>query len=294
VTADPVKAAGGVLWRPAGDGIEVCVVHRPQLQDWTLPKGKLHGDEHSLTGAVREVLEETGVLGHPQLRLPEISYMMANGIAKTVDFWLMRADDGVGAPVTDPTEVDDVVWLSPATAIDRLTDANYAWLVDQVAAMPPVTALTVLVRHGHAGERKAWSGNDALRPLDEHGWSQAEALSPLLVLFEPKRLDAATPLRCKQTLQSLADKLSLPIVTDSAFAEPADLAELPAKVRVAMGRLAELRAGETAVICSQGKVIPPLLAALLGADDAADYRTPKGGGWLLTWSGDRLLALSRL
>lgn len=294
MTADSVKAAGGVLWRAAADGIEICVVHRPRLQDWTLPKGKLHGDEHTLMCAVREVLEETGVRGHPQLRLPEISYVMADGVAKTVDFWLMRADDGPGVSVSDPTEVDDVVWLSPARAKERLTDANYAGLIDQVAAMPPVTAVTALIRHGHAGERKAWSGNDALRPLDEEGWAQAEAQAALLGLFEPKRLHAATPLRCKQTLQPLADKLELPIVTDSAFAEPADLATVPAKVRVATSRLAELRAGETAVVCSQGKVIPPLLAALRGADDASEYKTPKGDGWLLTWSGDRLLALSRL
>jgi 8-oxo-dGTP diphosphatase len=116
----------------------------------------------------------------------------------------------------------------------------------------------------------------------------------VLALFEPKRLSAATPLRCKQTLQPLGDKLGLPVVIDSAFAEPGDPAEVPAKVQIAIARLAELRAGDTAVICSQGKLIPPLLAALEGAGDPARYKTPKGGGWLLTWSGDRLLALSRL
>ena len=63
---------------------------------------------------------------------------------------------------------------------------------------------------------------------------------------------------------------------------------------MAAGRLGELRAGGTAAICSQGKVIPPLLAALLGEAEPAPYRTPKGTGWLLSWSGDTLSALSRL
>ena len=111
----------------------------------------------------------------------------------------------------------------------------------------------------------------------------------LLALFDPRRLFAATPLRCKQTLEPLADRLGLPIVMDSAFAEPADLDELPAKVKVAAapaGRAA--RAAAPAAICSQGKVIPPLLASLRGADDPAPYKTPKGTGWLLTWSGDTL------
>ena len=30
---EPVRAAGGVLYRPAGDGIEVCLVHRPRYDD---------------------------------------------------------------------------------------------------------------------------------------------------------------------------------------------------------------------------------------------------------------------
>jgi 8-oxo-(d)GTP phosphatase len=291
---DTIRAAGGVLWRPAGDGIEVCVVHRPALDDWVLPKGKLDGAEHSLVAAVREVLEETGVRGRPQLRLPEISYELPDGTPKTVDFWLMRAGDDPAVDVADATEVDAVTWLSPARAGSRLSYPDDAALVEHAAGLPPVTAITPLVRHAHAGERKKWSGDDALRPIDADGRTEADGLGVLLSLFDPARLFAATPLRCKQTLQPLADRLGLPIVIDSAFAEPADLDELPAKVKVAASRLGELRDGGTAGICSQGKVIPPLLAALLGAEDSARYKTPKGTGWLLAWSGDTLTAVSRL
>jgi len=295
VTGEVVRAAGGVLWRPAlGGGIEICVVHRPRLRDWSLPKGKLDDDEHPLAGALREVLEETGVRGHPQLRLPEVSYALADGTAKTVDFWLMRADDAPAGPITDTHEVDELAWLTPAAALERLSYPDDRRLVEQVAGLPPVTAITALVRHANAGERKAWKGKDNLRPLDELGRSQADGLATVLAFFEPARIFAATPLRCKQTLQPLADKLTLPIVTDSAFAEPGAGDEVPAKVKVAQGRLAELRSGGTAAVCSQGKLIPPLLAALEGAGDPAGYKTSKGGGWLLTWSGDRLLGLSWL
>ena len=48
------------------------------------------------------------------------------------------------------------------------------------------------------------------------------------------------------------------------------------------------------MICSLGKVIPYLLAALHGEDDHSPYRTPKGTGWVLTWGGERLLGLSRI
>ena len=47
-------------------------------------------------------------------------------------------------------------------------------------------------------------------------------------------------------------------------------------------------------ICSQGKMIPPMLAALTGADDPAGYKTPKGGGWVLAYAGAELVAVSRL
>ncbi|HEY0410275.1 MAG TPA: NUDIX domain-containing protein, partial [Candidatus Dormibacteraeota bacterium] len=270
------------------------VVHRPDLADWSLPKGKLEDDEHPLVGAVREVLEETGVRGGPQLRLPTVSYVMADGRPKTVDFWLMRAGDAPPAAVLDPTEVDEIRWLSPAEAKRTLSYPGDIGLVEYVSGLPPVTATTPLVRHALAGSRKQWSGEDALRPLDEDGRAQAAGLAVVVALCAPRRLFAATPLRCKQTLEPLAERLGLPVVTDSAFAEPAKADEVPAKVQVAQARLAELRSGPPAAICSQGKLIPPLLARLTGATDPAPYKTPKGGGWLLTWSGGQLVALSQL
>jgi 8-oxo-dGTP pyrophosphatase MutT (NUDIX family)/phosphohistidine phosphatase SixA len=294
LTTAPIRAAGGVLWRPAGDGIEICVVHRPYRADWSLPKGKLDGDEHPLAAAVREVLEETGVRGEPQLRLPEVAYTLPDGAPKTVEFWLMRAADGPAADPVDPTEVDSVRWLSPADAVARLSYPDDRRLVEHVGTLPPVTALTALVRHAHAGKRGEFAGNDALRPLDPQGRAEAELLAKLLAWISPQRLFAATPLRCRQTLEPLAAGLSLPIVTDGAFAEPADLDEVPARAKAGATRLSELRDGPRAVVCSQGKVIPTMLMGLAGGEDPAPYKTPKGAGWILTWSGDRLLALSRI
>ncbi|MFI7600829.1 NUDIX domain-containing protein [Actinoplanes sp. NPDC049681] len=289
-----VRAAGGVLWRPAGDGVEFCLVHRPYRSDWSLPKGKLDGSEHSLAAAVREVLEETGVRAEPQLRLPEVAYTLPDGVPKTVDFWLMRAGDGPAADPQDPTEVDAVVWLPPREALARLTYPDDRRLVEHVLGLPPVTAVTVLVRHAHAGKRKDFAGHDALRPIDDRGRAQAETLGVAAALFAPRQLIAATPLRCRQTLEPLARTLGLPIVTDGAFAEPGDPEEIPARVKVAAARIVELRDGERTAICSQGKVIPDLLALLDGAEDPEPYKTPKGDGWVLSWSGDRLVALSRI
>ena len=89
-----VVAAGAVVWRPdpAHPGeVEVCVVHRPRYDDWSLPKGKLDRGEHLLAGAVREVEEETGqrvVLDRP---LPTQHYEV-NGVPKRVHYWAARAE----------------------------------------------------------------------------------------------------------------------------------------------------------------------------------------------------------
>jgi 8-oxo-dGTP pyrophosphatase MutT (NUDIX family)/phosphohistidine phosphatase SixA len=290
----PVRAAGAVLWRAAGDGIEVCVVHRPAYDDWSLPKGKLDDGEHPLVAARREVLEETGIGATPEVRLPDVEYTLPTGRPKTVEFWSMRAQDRPAAPIADPTEVDQLAWLTPPEAARRLSYAADADLVAHVAALPPITAQTLLVRHGHAGERKNWAGPDSLRPIDALGLEQATGLVGVLVPFGPRRLFAATPLRCKQTLEPLSAELALPIVIDSAFAEPSEAEEVDAKAKLAAARLIELRDGDPAAICSQGKLIPPMLAVLEGADDREPYKTPKGGGWILSWSGERLVALSAL
>ena len=290
---EPVRAAGGVLYRPAGDGIEVCLVHRPRYDDWALPKGKLDGDEHPLVGAVREVAEETGCVGLPRLRLPTLAYDLPDGTPKTVDFWLMRlAGEG---PVVDTSEVDEVAWLSPEDAHERLSYDDERGVLAHAAALPPITAVVALVRHAHAGERKEWKGNDALRPIDERGRQQADRIGVVLSLLRPERLISATPLRCKQTLEPLSARLGgVPIVQDGAFAEPPVAEEAPARAKLAAQRLLELRGAGPPVICSQGKIIPTLLATLRDEADPEPYKTPKGDGWLLTWAGDRLLDASRL
>jgi 8-oxo-dGTP pyrophosphatase MutT (NUDIX family)/phosphohistidine phosphatase SixA len=290
---EAVRAAGGVLYRPAGDGIEVCLVHRPRYDDWALPKGKLDADEHPLAGAVREVAEETGCAGLPRLKLQTLAYDLPDGTPKTVDFWLMLlAGEG---PVVDTAEVDEVAWLSPAEARERLSYDDERAVLDRAAALPPITTVVAMVRHAYAGERKEWKGNDALRPISERGRQQAERIGEVLALLRPERLISATPLRCKQTLEPLAARLGgAPIVQDGAFAEPALPEEAPAKGKLAAQRLLDLRGGGLPVICSQGKVMPTLLATLRDEADPEPYKTPKGDGWLLTWAGDRLLDASRL
>lgn len=310
-TVTPVHAAGGVVWRPrAAGGVRVCVVHRPRYADWTLPKGKLEPDEHPLLAAVREVAEETGVCAVPQVRLPSIRYRTRDDLPKVVDFWSMRAA-AVGE-FQPNDEVAAVRWVGVAEAAGLLTYPHDLAVLSAFAGLPEVTNVLGLVRHALAGRRSTWSGPDSARPLDADGRARARELAPLLALPRPRRLLAASVRRCVQTLDPLAGRLDLPIEVDSCFDEPAPGRDGVEGALASAARLVELaRDGDPAVVCSQGKVIPAALACLaaeatgsrpsrpeLPAGPATgpepDWRTPKGGGWLLAFHGARLVAADRL
>jgi 8-oxo-(d)GTP phosphatase len=291
VTATAVQAAGGVVWRPGRDGIEVCVVHRPRYDDWSLPKGKLEPGEHPLLAAVREVGEETGVQAVPQVRLPRVSYVMRDGVPKTVDYWSMRARGQGG--FQPHTEVDEVRWLPVEAAAQRLTYSHDVRVVREFASLRPVSAVLAVVRHASAGKRGTWSGPDEARPLDQHGFAQARALAPLVALIQPVRLVAATARRCVQTLDPLAERLDLSIEADPALDEPAPGQDPDGNARAAAGRLTRLAAQGAAAVCSQGKVIPGALAHLAGGP-ANDFATPKGTGWLLAFADGQVVATDRL
>ena len=104
-----IRAAGAVLHR---SGL-VAVVHRPQYDDWTLPKGKLDPGEDDRQAAVREVEEETGHAGTIEHELGTIAYDAGAG-PKTVQYFLMAADAG-GRPLAP--DVDEVRWVAIDEAV---------------------------------------------------------------------------------------------------------------------------------------------------------------------------------
>lgn len=119
VTKQVVRAAGGLLFRrPDGGPVEVVVVHRPQYDDWTFPKGKLDDGETEAEAAVREVEEETGLRAEPVRDLGISSYHDSRGRPKTVRYWEMRPTGGVLGPAN---EIDDVQWVPLEEAADLLT-----------------------------------------------------------------------------------------------------------------------------------------------------------------------------
>jgi 8-oxo-dGTP diphosphatase len=96
------------------------VIHRPRYDDWSLPKGKLDPGESFEDGAVREVLEETGVRGRIVAELDPTSYVDRKGRDKLVRWYRMALEAEPDAFVPND-EVDELRWLTPAEARDVLT-----------------------------------------------------------------------------------------------------------------------------------------------------------------------------
>ena len=116
-----VRAAGGVVWRPApaGNGpVQVLIVHRPKYDDWTFPKGKAEAGESDEDCALREVEEETGLRCRLGAHLADVAYADRLGRDKVVRYWAMEPLAGEFA---SNSEVDRVRWLLPAAAGALLT-----------------------------------------------------------------------------------------------------------------------------------------------------------------------------
>jgi 8-oxo-dGTP diphosphatase len=290
MTGDRILAAGGLLWRPVATGIELCLVHRPRYDDWSLPKGKLHHGEHPLAAAVREVTEETGVRPVVGRRLPTQQYELGPD-RKYVDYWSMTPADG---EFVASDEVDSLRWVSPADAGAALTYERDRKFVVATTAGPRATAVVLLVRHAKAGSRSRWKGEDAERPLDATGRDQAEGLRHALRWFGPGAVRSATPLRCVQTVEPLAADLGLQVGPEPALSEDAYEKDPAAGLdRV----LAAASAGGVTVLVSQGGVIPDLVAGLaslhrvrVGRRSGTKIPARKSSVWALSFVETRLVA----
>lgn len=135
-----------------------------------------------------------------------------------------------------------------------------------------------LVRHAHAGSRKAWKGDDLRRPLDDRGRRQAKGL--LTVMPDDLALVLSSPaLRCVETVQALADRAGVAVETDDGLYEEARPEPIAKRLR---HRLRE-HPGHAVVACSHGDLIPDLLErwAAKGADLDIDQGCAKGSTWVL-------------
>jgi 8-oxo-dGTP diphosphatase len=161
------------------------------------------------------------------------------------------------------------------------------------AKQPADTRTVLIVRHGTAGSKSRFSGDDAKRPLDKRGRAQAEALVGQLLAFGASEVFAADRVRCHQTVEPLAEELGVTVHNEPALTEES-YAKSPKRGRQRVLHIAE--GGGTPVICTQGKVIPDLIGWWCGRDGVRPdkSRNHKGSTWVLSLAAGRLISADHI
>ena len=133
-------SAGGVVVRPAAAGWEIAVIEprreptpaksgkRSQKVLLTLPKGNVDPGEKPEQTAIREVIEETGLVAVPVVKLADSKYVYVRSwgdgqkVFKIVSFYLLRFRSGTIDDVTEEmrVEVKRALWMPLAEAARKL------------------------------------------------------------------------------------------------------------------------------------------------------------------------------
>ncbi|WP_180947127.1 NUDIX hydrolase [Gardnerella vaginalis] len=228
------------------DDFELCLVYRPKYDDWSWPKGKNEPKESHRHTAVREVGEETGYAVTLGPHIAQIEYPLENEgkksisksgaknssqnnnkteVVKRIHYWMMREIDENAAmkrlpafgPIkpAKPTEIGNVIWLTPSKARKKLTHDSDRKVLDafleKLHASQTEYKTLILVRHGKAESRKSWQGSEATRPITPLGSAASYALGRELACYAPNRIVSSPWKRCVETVATFAHDSSLSI-----------------------------------------------------------------------------------
>lgn len=228
------------------DDFELCLVYRPKYDDWSWPKGKNEPKESHRHTAVREVGEETGYAVTLGPHIAQIEYPLENEgkksisksgaknssqnnnkteVVKRIHYWMMRGIDENAAmkrlpafgPIkpAKPTEIGNVIWLTPSKARKKLTHDSDRKVLDafleKLHASQTEYKTLILVRHGKAESRKSWQGSEATRPITPLGSAASYALGRELACYAPNRIVSSPWKRCVETVATFAHDSSLSI-----------------------------------------------------------------------------------
>ena len=121
-----LESSGGVIYREKNGVTQVALV-QTQRGTWVLPKGAVEREEAPEEAAIREVLEETGIVGEIEQDLGKIRYevrpdLWTGFVPKVVHQYLLRTTGGNIRP--DPSEHVEARWMPVADAVRLLHHAN--------------------------------------------------------------------------------------------------------------------------------------------------------------------------
>jgi len=138
-----------------------------------------------------------------------------------------------------------------------------------------------LIRHATAGTRNSFNGDDHLRPLDDNGRIQAEAIAQELGHEPFDAIHSSMATRCRQTIEPLAHRLGIEVDVAPQLFEGNSSSTAIEFVRSFTGR--------NVVLSSHGDLIPDVIRNLaVGGTRLEGQGCAKGSIWRLDNSTERI------
>jgi 8-oxo-dGTP diphosphatase len=278
-----IKAAGAVLWREETPfELEVLLVHRPQYDDWSFPKGKIDDEESSIAASFREVKEETGYSAIFSQYLGSSSYKVGD-TKKKVKYWMAQALPHAN-PFTPNEEVDKIEWVSIKEARHFLTHDEDREILDEFINRERYTSTLVLLRHAKAVKRSEWNDYDLDRPLSPEGVEQAKRLVSQLEPLGIEGIFTSDASRCFSTIEPLSEYLNLRVTVTSELNE--ESYEKDSKLALKYVRHL-MRYPGNQLVAGHNPIIPEILTKLARVEYSAEDLDP-ADAWVVHHRGDAI------
>ena len=254
-----IQAAGAVLWRKSDTSqLEIAVIHRPRYDDWSLPKGKVESGESHISAGYREIQEETGYESTFGPEIGTVVYKL-EGAPKEVRYWAAAATVKTGTP--NPQEVDEVLWLEPKKAKEKLSNKDDRAIVDFFLEFGVDTFPIILLRHAKALKRTEWDGDDGDRPLEHRGQLQAKRLLPIYLPYGISEVHTSDALRCIETIDLMTRLIEKTAIFSADLSEYGYAKDKEAPLDYVQDLMDR---GISAIVCSHNPIIPKVVKKLVG------------------------------
>jgi 8-oxo-dGTP diphosphatase len=181
-------------------------------------------------------------------------------VNKLVKYWSAQAV-GVATGKPNPQEVDQIMWLSPADARQKLTLDDDRSIIDFFLEFGVGTTPLVLLRHAKAVKREDWDGDDGDRPLANLGQIQAKRLLSMYLPYGIEVIHSSDAVRCIETIEPLVRSLDMHPIFSTDLSEHKFAKDKEAALDYAQDLM---NRGESAIICSHNPILPKVLQKLIG------------------------------
>lgn len=119
-------SAGGVVYQFTDDALKIQLI-QDRYGKISLPKGKMEAGESTEQTALREILEETGIIGQIDELVEVVKYTYNHSVKGKVDkevyYYLVRAVGGKLRAQVE--EIRGVEWVTPEEAVRLQQTSGY-------------------------------------------------------------------------------------------------------------------------------------------------------------------------